>query len=113
SDPDLPFKGKDCCWCCGKKHHSYRYCYKWLAKHGQTNDQDHSGSTSGPGRWSPAPIRKGARSGKLNNNSSGDSDSEESDGKATMASVVTTKNKYAALDADDYGGDLEDEMPSA
>ena len=45
-DPDLPFKGKDTCWCCGKKGHSFRDCYKWLAKHGNGNGSSRLGAAS-------------------------------------------------------------------
>jgi hypothetical protein len=91
-DPDLPFKGKNSCWHCGMKNHSFRKCFKWLAKHGN-------------GGGSATHVHDGSgRSAAASRNSS---PSRASSGATAHSLVATTKNKYDALTPE-----REDEEPS-
>lgn len=68
---ELPYRGKDGCWCCGLKNHSFRKCRKWLAKKGRTpgNTAPNSRSSSPTGRQKDA--HSAAASASSSNSNSG------------------------------------------
>lgn len=84
NDPDLPYKGKDNygCWCCGKKNHSYRRCFKWLAKH---SSEGNSSSTA-PSRTS-SPSRSTVPGGAATNSMVA-TDAREGEKKTSCAVMV-------------------------
>ena len=88
---DLPFRGKDGCWSCGLKNHSFRKCRKWLAKQG------------GAGARSAATSRSSSPTGKA----------KEAHSAAAAASAFGNSNqgRYATLEIDEQ--EVEPAQPIA
>lgn len=85
-DVDLPFKGQDCCWCCGMKNHSFRRCHRWLgtdSEHAKERLPDRDDDDTEQRSPSVSPRRS----------SSPHSEAKE----AGAYSAISRQNKYSAL----------------
>ncbi len=84
---ELPFRGKDGCWSCGLKSHSFRKCRKWLSKQG------------GAGARSAATSRSSSPIGKA----------REVHSAAAAATALGSPNqgRYAALGDEEQEADPE------
>lgn len=102
-NPELPFKGKDCCWFCGINNHSFRNCYQWLATFKSDDDSD-------------SGTRNDLKNNHDSSNSMPSSKRESSPSKqiaqaAAHSTMATTRNKYAALSTRWYSEEEESSDP--